>query len=548
MAEQRYIEAGLLPELPEPVTYLTRDLAYINDNSVTAAGSYNQIMYDSQYLQLQGNEFIGWNESFVWMQHTINAAATNASAIFCPLACTLKSGFPMLAQALVRLNQITVNNSCPNLQNVNNYQMLRRWSNDKLKISGATYLFWPSDCNSGAVQQRISSPHVSVNTDNLGVPKTANLEASSSAGGIATCGPPSFNSGLYQRLLDAGFPGAYYVPLSGTNAAWASSSSLAIGTSTPLGMNSYTWGGPSGTGSPSAPINVHTINMFYPLCLFSPVFNELGLQKPRVQITATLNGVASTSGTVTAPAVQLSGSSAICPIIYSADGLATNIGGESVISTGIASTTRMYFRLFTLPPAVLTRAIFPAAVLREYPDYVNTNFLNNMTGAKTYTITNGLIRPRRVIIYSYIAASGMSSGQTPETSLDQEEPSRSSCNITHSNITMQVGSRQIFANTLQYLFETYMQTIINDLIDDNTDDVMASGLAGLDLQAWQTAGILSFNLQATQLPPDQLDNKQIIFNTTVVTPVNVNYDLWTFVEVSRITRFHSNGRVEIVSG
>lgn len=370
--------------------------------------------------------------------------------------------------------------------------------------------------------------------------------------------PPLFNEGLYKRILDINFPGAYNVTSGTTGLAnrgiMSASTATNLAWNQPWPASGLSTGGTPATGTQT----VLTINGIYPLDIFSEVFLHRGAMRERIGLTIQFNDIISTAALATAGNVATSSqqqfvttnglSGSVCPLIITPQGLGiqTTEMGLSNISTGINQQTRLYLRVASFGPTMPLMA--PVAV-RDYYDFqVQTGLANSTgitSGQQTIQITPGIARPREILGYFFYSAANGSFvnglSQPPQMQLTCEEPGYSSPGIYFGppNFTITVGSRQAFMNVITYQFDKYHQVVLSNFPSMNMDNITVAGLSGCwDQRNALQGDIMSLNLSRTTIPLQFLDGNQIYVTGTLYAPPSVRVDIFWVIKYLRSTKFN----------
>lgn len=359
-------------------------------------------------------------------------------------------------------------------------------------------------------------------------------------------GPPIFNEGLYQRLLDANVPACYSSTTRGATAFPLGAKTFSTAAkAVNLCINSYDF--PDTTGA-VADTYLMIVNQLIPLEYFSDVFTNRGLCRDRIQLQIGMNDVSSLTGDFSSPTVNLNSTSSCCPIIGTYQGLVQQ--KITALSTGLKQKARLYLRLVTLPSISPN---LPSVIVREYLDYQLLNSLYSGSTAYTadgqqvtFQITQGAQRPRMVLGYFWYTASstrlvnGLSI--SPIKQITCEEPACSSPGVYFGgpNMTIQVGTKQAYMNSISNQFEKYFQLDINNFDGANeSKTIMVGQSPQMDYRNSQMGNILQVNLAKTTIPLSMLGGMQIYINGSLYAPQNSPVDCTFVLQYSRITQFNN---------
>jgi hypothetical protein len=355
--------------------------------------------------------------------------------------------------------------------------------------------------------------------------------------GDVQAGPPTFNPGLYDRLMDASFPGAWSsskgtLGVGGSNNNTFADTSIANG----IGVNTY-----SLAAADTVDHELYVVNVIIPLEYINDVFTTRGLSRDRIQLQIGINDVAGTSGDPANPTVALAATASCCPLIGTYEGLGKS--GISNIKTQLKTKARLYLRLVTTPKI---GPQMPSVVVREYMDYQlqNTIYQNQSPGQVTFQITPGIARPRMILGYFWYSPSCRPNGLSllPTQQMTCEEPSYSSPAIYFGgpNMTIQIGTKQCFMNSIQYQFEKYFQLDINNFEGNNESKTLTSGLPQqMDYRNSQQGNILQINLAKCTIPLSFMGGMLIWVNGQLYSPKSVPVSCLFVLMYSRITRFNN---------
>lgn len=564
---------------PQNVSMASHDYAYITDYSGNQYGS-NQIFYDSIGMSLNGL-FVDPGQSYIIINHQIEAQMGENGNQPGPFDFAPKNGFPFLYSALVSLDNNPINNNTPSLNMIAGYNFLRQWTQAKCRASGTACAFYPDDLLAGAAQLEVASAAqiargavagtiswgancegatrmvyrntaaatyepFSVNNCMAGFTRIRqifvdnvsdiNAAAGTSNDGGQSLSYPQYNNGMWQRALMTSLPGAFpFAP-----------------TSTPTGCNSAArLGDLSGTTAWSV---VKSWWQMYPLRVLCDAFDKVGLMKSRIQINLYLNqllgctkdnagaidaGAPTNALTRLKPQVNYD----TCPILVNQwmawGNLAANNRYNNV-RTSIRGPTYIFLKINRLYPEQLMqvsaegRSVF-------WNDYSKFTTFQDISGAKSnvnWNITSGIVNARKLLIWKFPDADGMStySGNPadlndynqsfpgiqcanipPAGQLVCTEPAHSTPFFTfYENTQLLVGSTPLYQYPMQWTWLNWLQTQVSQQWHQGTDDLVTQDL--IDQMSFMASGVENYDLIGARLGPDEVNNVQLVLQTTMSVP------------------------------
>ena len=565
---------------PQLASFASHDWA---SNTDLSPGAYTanggQLNYDSLSMALN-DSYVDPKLSFIAINHQVSGTLGTTQVVNTPLTICPKSGLPFLYNAQVSLDNKLVNQGSPYLNLSANYTMLSSWSTDKQKALGPVYFFSPDNVTSATVIQQNNSGAGNnqwVCLDNNQWEPYLNIDASNA--GIA----PVVSSNMFDNCtvrisgIGAAAPGAaphQYYPMTWNEGAYERS----VWTAGPAGFLNYT-ATQTGIGNniyfDLAANTTGVIVSFwvlYPLPLICDVFEKCGLLKSRIQINLNLNGVFSCTKTAgnavnvgynSSLIPNLTGTSNICPIMVSSQilnrpstGGATQTNGYQTLSTSIGGTTFLYLHIVRLKPEQKITEIADRYI--EYYDYQVFNYTNLNQPALNWNITSGVQKARKVVIWKFAnpgsidptgngaVSGGTIKGIAPQLSLASSEPGHSTPGIyLGTNLQIYVGSKPLYQYPIQYTWLSYFQEKVMQYYQSGTDPLLIQGMQ--NMQAFQSAGVESWDLLKGQLSEADVNNTQIQIVGTVTVPVpGMSVDLVCLLFYQRAIRIDRDGHVTLI--
>ena len=541
MSDPLIFEESVVHETP--VTPFTdKDYAWCIDQQ---QGSYSssQIVFDCSTLA-SSSRFQSWKEAYleIPLVVSLNDTATNLG-VNAPFGVGLKSGYTNLIHSFqVEINGKTVVQLTPYSNIFMNFKQISEWSKDTQAKFGAALGFAkdnPLSFGFSAFGTASSSGDGIYNNLNFGY-QTGNLAA---AAPVETS-----NQGFCQRQREAA--------IDFTQAPWSNFTTA---------TNAGTCGKPYYNSGATLNANTGYKVWFYIakirlIDLSTDLFQKLPLIKgANVRITLNVNtGTAAISraggpqtmalstansnflgGTFPAMIASMNGGSGCSGINAGTTTLSLNVSIAKVVNSALNANgtshptmqaCRLYVPLIECNPDFTSQLISAGTKRKiQYSDLVYYK-ITNVSGTFTQLITNGVSRPKRLLIVPYWSTSN-TNAYSPLLSPFDPSPGTTTPLISLTQLNVQLSGQNVWSMNQQYDWEQFLHELSDSGLNGGRISELGSGL--MDSLDHQTSYRYYLCNIGRCLPAEASTPKSLQIMGTILSASGVSVDLYIFCEYEK---------------
>lgn len=570
MSDMEKMEALTEPEPEFLKAFASRDWAWFQPQQATSS-LQGTITFDT--LQSLNSDWVDCEQSFVWLQWTISAT-TGTASVFQPLCMAPRDAGSPFYQTQVGIggnaSNITSNVPGSHLWNIGRIQA--DWSPGAKAALGSFIGLAPDNTDAQLALQQVASgthfltayrnnqvstalwqPVINQNTSSTTGAATAafqycalndvNGAYSGLQGGTNSQTNSAYtpanqfvqpgsrlNDGARQRALWMAGTGKFNWAAQQTNTATNYGAPL----TSSQGANAYSFPGANATGT------LYIYNQLVPLSMLSDVFRAIKVMKgQRLYIQGLYPQLSAGSATAATLSGGSGAASTFCPFILTELGDGSfNTTANTALTAIAANVTnaRLYIRKVLPTPQVQSSALSSRRL--PYRDFQVQSFLGLATGQQTMLIS-GIANVKRMFIFQFPSASTCPNTISPCNSLLCSEPqSGSTAGCGFSNVSIVVGQTQLSQNLTTNLFEQYAFFQRENLVNEGTDSIIASG--PVDQYARLLNGTTwMFDLTKTRLTEEDLRQNTIRIQASLYGPTLLQ-DIVVVIEQERLVEITSD--------